>query len=360
MSRSYTAMEYLGLPLAIVLSGLVLILVVGIWLIPKAARKFKNPAWAFSLLLLPICAYIGLASLVFPCFAQLGDLLIPNEYVLRTSAGRIEMVVQEDAFYHIHDGKIQKGEEISVEGVSYYVLSEGILEEGLTISFTYAQFETNVILGWQEVTPEEAAQIRAESVAAQNQKPAEKTETTISPQLEALGVWLLRIGFVGLVAIASLQTMFYEKLVARRFHQVSSMQGEIRFNRLAFLERIAPAVCMSMLNIGFAIQIGQWFVTILLLVPMGMLALSAADATTWLKLDGATFTVARLGRQKTYRMEDVRAVLWRNHRGLIGRSMVLVLHDGKSYWFDMDNFCGVEYAYKYISRYLDADGEPMK
>ena len=40
--------------------------------------------------------------------------------------------------------------------------------------------------------------------------------------------------------------------------------------------------------------------------------------------------------------------------------MVLVLHDGKSYWFDMDNFCGVEYAYKYISRYLDADGEPMK
>lgn len=217
-----------------------------------------------------------------------------------------------------------------------------------------------MILGWQEVTPEEAAQIRAESVAAQNQKPAEKTETTISPQLEALGVWLLRIGFVGLVAIASLQTMFFEKLVARRFHQVSSMQGEIRFNRLAFLERIAPAVCMSMLNIGFAIQIGQWFVTILLIVPMGMLALSAADATTWLKLDGATFTVARLGRQKTYRMEDVRAVFWRNHRGLIGRSMVLVLHDGKSYWFDMDNFCGVEYAYKYISRYLDADGEPME
>ena len=353
MSRSYTVMEYMGLPLAAALGGLVLILVVGIWLIPKAARRFRNPLWAFSLLLLPICAYIALVGMVLPYFAQMGDLLIPSEYVLRTSAGTIETVIEEDEFCHIHDGKIRNGEKISVAGISYYVLFEEILEEGLTISFTYAQFENNVILNWKEVTPEEAAQIRAESVVAESQNPEDKNELISSPELENLGFWLFRIGFIGLAAVALLGGWISPKLLERRLQQSASLQGEIRANKSALLEKLVPIICITVLLIGEILQTNQPFWAIFLLVPAGMLVLMAADATTVLKLDGNTFTISRWGREKTYRMEDVRGVLWRKYRGLLGHSMVLILHDGKSYWFNMDDFCGVQSVYDHISQRIN-------
>jgi hypothetical protein len=355
MSNSYTALQYLGPVLAVFLGGFAIALLFGILLIPKLTRKFRNPLWSFSLFLIPLCMLIVILRITLPTINRLGDLLIPGEYEIKTTAGEIESVTKHQGhLYHFRNGKLHSGEEISVDGVSYYVLSEGILEEGLTISVTYAQFESNVILSWQEVTSEEAAQIRAESAAAQSQKPTEKTEPTISPQQEMLGVWLLRIGFVGMAAIVALEHLFYEKLVARRFRQISSLQGEIRINRAAVFERIAPALCMSVLCVGFAVKSGQWFVTVLLFVPMGMFALKVVDATTHLKLDGDKITIRRWGRERTYRLEDVQGVFWRGDRGLIGKTMVLVLHDGKSYWFSMDDFCGVEYAYNYISRYLEA------
>ena len=118
----------------------------------------------------------------------------------------------------------------------------------------------------------------------------------------------------------------------------------------ALLEKLVPIICIIVLLIGEILQTNQPFWAIFLLVPAGMLVLMVADATTVLKLDGSTFTIRRWGREKTYRIEDVRGVLWRKHRGLLRHSMVLVLHDGKSYWFDMDVFCGVQSVYDYISQ----------
>ena len=140
------------------------------------------------------------------------------------------------------------------------------------------------------------------------------------------------------------------KLIERRLQQSASLQGEIRANKSALLEKLIPIICVVVLVIGEILQSNQPFMGIFMLVPAGMLVLMVADATTVLKLDGSTFTIRRWGREKTYRIEDVRGVLWRKHRGLLGHSMVLVLHDGKSYWFDMDVFCGVQSVYDYISQ----------
>jgi hypothetical protein len=38
---------------------------------------------------------------------------------------------------------------------------------------------------------------------------------------------------------------------------------------------------------------------------------------------------------------------------MIEQTMVLVLNEGKSYWFDKDSFAGVDGVYEYIREYLD-------
>lgn len=355
MAASYTAMEYLGVPLAGALGTVTLVLILTICLIRKVGAKAKSPFLPFAFLAIPIIACILLGSWLIPVFNQLGDLLIPGEYAVSTTAGRIDTVTQADVkVYHLRNGRFCTGQEISMDDASYYVISEGLLSEGMYIEMQYARFENNVILSWQEVTPERAEQIRTESPLSDTETPVAESQKEVSAEARLIGAWMFRIGFLSFLAIAVLNTVFAQKIRLHLLKQDALVKGEIKPNKSALLCSLLPLVCLSLIILGMVVGSAEYRALVVLVV--GVCALSTimgADATTVLRMEGSTFAVRRFGKEKTYQMHDVRAVFWKKSRGWIGKTMVLVLNDGRSYWFNMDVFSGVENMYKSMNQYLE-------
>jgi len=359
MCASYTAMEYVGPAVAVGLGGIVLILSLSFLIIRIFGPKFKNPLMAFSLLVFPLASLVLLINSILPTFQYVGDLLISSEYVLCTTAGQIDSVRKADVdLYHYRNGRFCAGEEIVVDGISYYVISEGLLSKGMYVELQYAQYENNAILFWQEVAPERAEQIRQESLLTDKPTAVEKQEPEPSPEARRIGTWLYRIGLFGFLATVGLCTAFRQKLLTAVLRQDACFKGEIRFRKAALLQWLIPVLFICMIVLGLAVGNGGYDLLVILVIGVGgMAAIMGADAATGLTLDGTAFTIRRLWRTNTYQLSDIRAVFWRDNRGMIGRTMVLSLNNGKMYWFSMDSFSGVEYVYAYMSRYLESNRE---
>ena len=355
MSASYTVMEYLGIPLAAGLGGLAIILTVSIWLPLKLKHKFTSYLLPILLFLLPIFACIALCIWLFPVFDTVGNILVSSEYTARTTAGRIETVTDSDlGTFHFHNGALRAGEEIVIDGASYYVISEGKLTEGMHIAVEYAQFENNVILSWREVSEEEAQKIHAENPYIEFEMHDEKPQPTVSEKDMRIGSRLEQIGFVGFVAYVVLTNAFSQKIKTFFANRATAQGGEIKPYTAWLLFKLIPLAFMSLIVIGVVFLTGHSYVFLFLAIGGGgILVFTHINLFTRLRLDGNTFTICRFGREKTYRLEDIRAVYFRRGRGMIEQTMVLVLNEGKSYWFDKDSFAGVDGVYEYIREYLD-------
>ena len=353
MGASYTAMEYVGPAVAVGLGGIVLILSLSFLIIRIFGPKFKNPFMVFSLLVFPLASLVLLINSILPTFQHVGDLLISSEYVLCTTAGQIDSVRKADVdLYHYRNGRFCAGEEIVVDGISYYVISEGVLSEGMCVELQYAKYANNAILSWQEVTSERAEQIRQESLLTDKETKVEKQEPEPSPEARRIGTWLYRIGLFGFLATVGLCTAFRQKLLTAVLRQ------DARFRKAALLQWLIPVLFLCMIVLGLAVGNGEYDLLVILAIGVGgMAAIMGADAATGLTLDGTAFTIRRLWRTNTYQLSDIRAVFWRDNRGTIGRTMVLSLNNGKMHWFSMDSFSGVEYVYAYMSRYLESNRE---
>lgn len=359
MSVTYTVTEYTAPLVVVCIGGLALILTLGIMGMFTLGRRYKNLTGIWICFVATVCSIALLVGWVFPDLDKVGDLLIPGEYVVATTAGRIEAV--EDSGMrvgHFRDGKLCRGIIVRINGDSFYGISDGLLQEGMYIELQYARYDSNAILSWQEVTPEWVAQVLAEEPSPEDVQPEEKKETVVSPEAKCIGNWLLRIGFLGLVACVALSELLHYRIVAKRLIMCGSVKEEVRANPKALGLILIPFGCMLLIMLGLIVSTGNQGVVLILLMGVGLICgFMATDAATSLKLDGGMLTVRRLGKERTYAMEDVRGIYWRRVRGIIGKSMVLVMSDGKIYWFSMDTFDGVEDVFRRISLRLEKSRE---
>ena len=270
MSASYTVMEYLGIPLAAGLGGLAVILTVSIWLPLKLKHKFTSFLLPILLFLLPIFACIALCVWLFPVFDTLGDILVPSEYTARTTAGKIETVTDSDlGTFHFHNGALRAGEEIVIDGASYYVISEGKLTEGMHIAVEYAQFENNVILSWREVSEEEAQKIRVDNPYIEFEMHDEKPQPTVSEKDMRIGSRLEQIGFVGFVAYVVLTNAFSQKIKTFFANRDTAQSGEIKPYTAWLLFQLIPFVFMSLIIVGTVYLTGQSYALLILVIGGG-------------------------------------------------------------------------------------------
>lgn len=356
MEAVYTAAQYVSVPLTLGLGGMLLIMLLSILVGCMIARRCKNPALPFAFLLIPILCGVLLLNWVLPVIERTGDLLIPGEYTVHTAAGRIESVTPANTGrFHLRDGKFLGGAVLSVDGISCYVMDESLLKAGMVVAIDYAHSEHNVILRWREVTPQQADQILSEQPAVLPEQPGEENTPPPSSQMVKLGTWLLRIGFAGFVGIIVLLQLFGEKLALYLFRRGAKVQGQIQPDlRGVLLHTLPPLACLSTAVIGGVVGGGgKGMLLVLMLGLFGFVCIIALDATTYLKVDGQAIKIRYMGKTRTYTMEDVCRVYWRNHKGITGKSMVLVLNDGKTYWFSMDAFLGVQSVFDLIYENTD-------
>ena len=355
MGASYTAWDYLGVPVAILLCGLILFPTLTVLLSLRLARKNNSIGLGF----LPVAAMMPLMILLVlwggPVLTQVGDLMLPQEFVIQTTAGKIEALEPgAKGSWHYVNRKLVKGQMMSLEGQRYYDIGEEMLEPGMVIAITYAHSGNgNVILSWQETSPEEAERIRLEGEASNPELPVRESKE-ISPEQNELGTWLMRIGLGSFLLSVGLTTFFREKIIFSLLAWDAQVRGEIRISLGKLLLMLGPMGCMVVLLAGIcltSVEDHVWFMVIFALC--GVCFFAAAESTTYLRLDGQTLTVRRYGKEKQYSLSEVRRVFWRKTRGFVGQSLVLVMEDGTSYWFNPDIFVGVQDIHTRFSRYME-------
>lgn len=360
MGAAYTIADYMGLFLVYTLGSVLVAGVFCVFLIRKLAKKRKQ----FWLIFTPLVGYIVFLYLLslhaVPVLEQTGDLLVPSEYEMKTTAGEIDRVISaEHVPLYYANGEICGADYVVIGDASYYVISDGLLAEGQLIELQYAQFENNVILSWQEASADRVATVLAE----QQHTPQVEMETPqkdIPQETQTIAQVLRVAGFVGFLAWVAVTNLLVHKITNHLFAKDSAFHGGIVPNRIAIAFTLIPLMLFSVIIVGISMGSGEYHILLILAIGGGaMAALMLADQFTELKIDGQSIWINRLWKKKRYCTEQIHSVAWKSCRGMIGKQLLIVFDDGKSYWFDMDHYMGVQNTYNELKKYLDAPSDAV-
>ena len=180
------------------------------------------------------------------------------------------------------------------------------------------------------------------------------SKKTVSQEQAALGMWMSRIGFISFLVFAVLMRLADGKLKTFLWMRDAAVCGGIVPDRLALVFTLLPLGLLSAVLIGTVIGSGSSGVLLILLLGGGMMAVFLLkDQFTSLMLDGNTLTLRRFGRKRRYQISDICDIRFRSCRGITGTMLVMVFRDGKSFWFPMDSFRGVQNTHREITKRLN-------
>lgn len=169
-----------------------------------------------------------------------------------------------------------------------------------------------------------------------------------------MGKVLYWVGLVGFAALVALDMLCNPKIAAEILKQDAAVTGGIRPNKKALIRILLPTLFLVLMMLGIVIADGVYHVLLIVFLGAGFMgAFLGADMTTRLTLDGDQLTIRRTGNVHRYHLSQVRSVAWKPCRGILGKMLVLVMEDGKSYWFNLDMFVGVQDMHTRLSRYLE-------
>ena len=355
MGAAYTIADYMGLFLVYTLGSVLVVGAFCVFLIHKLAKKQKQ----FWLILTPLVGYIVFLYLLslhaVPVLEQTGDLLVPSEYERKITAGEIVCVtpVEHDPVYYIN-GEIRGADHIVIGETTYYVISDGLLKEGMLVELQYAQFENNVILGWQEVSEDRVAMVLEEQLNAPSITKPVSPPKEVPKQIQKISHVLYILGFVGFLVCVAVSELLNHKIVNYLFAKDRAVHSQIVPNRISIVFTIIPLVCFSMIIIALSMGSGEYHGLLILIVGGGaMAAIMLVEQFTYLKINGQCILIKKLWKVKQYCAADICSVMWKSCRGMIGKRLILIFNDGKSYWFNMDHYMGVQNTYNELKKHLD-------
>lgn len=354
MQAAYTVADYFVPFFVCTIGSALLVGVLCVLIGRKAVKKFQK-VW------LPVIPLIGFGIFLFwlfgiyafPILEQTGDLLVPSEYEIKTTAGQIEGITPAEnvPIYYI-DGKVCGATYISINDAQYYVISEGLLTEGMLVEVQYAAFENNVILSCKEVTADRVTQVQTENLHVQ---PPEDipTQYAPTPEMEALASTLISTGVIGVACISILFSIINQRIKSYLLKQDLMVHGKIIPNRKAICFFCLPFVFFAMIIMGLWIQNGDISIFVMLLIGGGVFVLITIKMPTSLELDGNTLYLRSLGKERQYQIQDIYSVSFKSCRGFTGKQLVIIFNDRKSCWFDMDRYCGVQNVYNELTKRME-------
>ncbi len=326
-------------------------------------------------------------TIFIPAIENAGDLLLPNMYEVRKTAGTVGHIMPKDhvpVFYS--DGELHSGATYYIDGHYYDGIDDGCLQRGMLIELEYAHGEHDgVILSWREVTPEQAAQTLAEAkhyeVLAEpspQEKPLRTAPIAVSGELEKVLIWIQYICSAVFLVMIVLQERFH--LVKRPYYWNHRQDHRITFNWAVGGFRFVQfgsvhiwIMCAIIRGMKYG-RLGGSLMAVALI--LSHLSYFLYDLTRCIEIDGELVTVSRFGIQRQYTTSEIREVKWEiTHKGrkLFGKvdgfpfedwervmdtyyALTVIFTDGKRYRFPVDTHLGVRSAYEELSDRLTARG----
>ena len=359
MGNSYFVSDYMAPIISCTIGSMVLLGAVCIWLGRKLIKKYSRTKIAFVPILGYIVFLIILVTQVIPVFEQTGDLLVPSEYEIRTTAGTIDSIVPAEHMpLYIVNGKICGADHIVIDAVSYYTISDSSLSQGILVEVQYAHSESNVILQWQEVTQERAAQVLEEASAADLKPKEEAPPKVVSQRTQQICLVIYRLSLLGFVVYVAVTALCHQKIAQRLLAKDIRVSGQIIPNRAILLFYAPPLIFLVLIRLCLCIGSGEYNpLFILSLVGGGLLVFTVMTQLSYLKMDGSYLYVRQFGKEQQYRTADIFSVYWHRCRGFIPKEMVIRFCDGKTYHFSSNTYLGVENTFRALT--TGSDSTPM-
>lgn len=181
-------------------------------------------------------------------------------------------------------------------------------------------------------------------------------EPTVTTEQAALGAWMTRIGMIAFLVMLVITRLMDRKLKTLLLTRDAAHHGGIVPNRLMLLWTLLPLCAMCLIVMGVVVSSGDMGAALILLLGGGVMAgFLLKDQFTRLTLDGGTLTLRRFGREWQYQIADICDIRWRSCRGVTGTALVIIFSDGKSFWFPMDSFRGVQNTYNKLTKRLQKE-----
>lgn len=355
MGAAYPVAEYIGFFLVCTVVSELAAVVLCVFLGRKLAVRFQR-FWLGYVPLVGFAFYLFfLGGYVLPILEQTGDLLITSEYDVKTTAGEIDSIipVEHAPLYYIN-GEIRGADYIVIDEASYYVISDGLLAEGMLVELQYAQFENNVVLSWQEVSADRVAVVDKEQTDVNSIEKTEMPQEEVPQEIQRIARVLVQVGFFGFIALLAVTNLVHQRIVNYLFAKDAAVHGQIIPNRVAAVFTAIPLVFISMVIVGMSMENGEYHGLLILIMGGGlMIGFMLMEQFTYLKIDGQYILINKLGKMKQHSMTDIRCVTWKSCRGIIGKQLVVIFNDGKSYWFNMDHYMGVQNVFNELKKHLD-------
>ena len=138
MTVQFSVWDYWGELMVLTFGSFALILLVGLPLVYRLARKTTNPAIA----LMPLAVLLPLFVLFTSPLISVGErteCLYPRENAYtHTTAGTITAVRPADHIpLYYYDGEFRGGVLVTMDGVEYYSMAHPLLTVGTSLHFTY-------------------------------------------------------------------------------------------------------------------------------------------------------------------------------------------------------------------------------
>ena len=351
MGASYAVMDYMGLFLAVTVGAVVVILALTILLGVCLAKKFRKALLVYLPLLGMAAALFLLGQYILPILEQTGDLLIPDEYTTRITAGRVESIAPaEHAPQHLVDGRLHGADHVWVNGTRFYVISDGKLQEGMLIELEYAHFENDVILRWQETTENRVQQI-LQNPEIPDDTPKEKPPKVDPEAVQNLGVVIRWIGLLGFAGIFLFSHAFPVKIQAWFLTRDLTVKGKIIPSPANLAISLAPFVFLVLFITGICLASGEYGPLIVILCAcLFVFLLLLSEQFTRLEIDGQRITIRKFGKQKQYQISDIYDITWKYGRGLMNKQLRIIFSDSSCYWFAMERYLGVQNAYDELTK----------
>ena len=110
MGASYTVMEYAAPALVIGLGGILIILVLNIVWGGYAAKKRQSKSAVVAVFTVSLVLLLLILNWLVPVANQFGDLLVPDQYTVKKTAGKIRSVSAGRVnVLHFSSGEFRKG-----------------------------------------------------------------------------------------------------------------------------------------------------------------------------------------------------------------------------------------------------------
>lgn len=163
---------------------------------------------------------------------------------------------------------------------------------------------------------------------------------------KALPYALYYIGFLGFAAYVLISYLTSHKAAERIFARDLEVKGKIIPCPVSWLRETIGFGLLALVAVALGLHYKEYTVIVFVAVVYLVIgALVVTDACKRMELQGEWILITVFRKEKRYLRSDIRAIQWQNCRGITLRQLVITFQDGKSYFFQMDHYQGVQNTY---------------